>query len=290
VGRYSKAGKVAINVEGKVGTETKTFSFDGELVEESKDQTSSFISRLWAIRRIGEILDQIDLKGQNKELVDELVALSTTYGILTPYTSFLADDSVALTDRSSNATTALSKTSALKTVTGGYAVEQRSSKLDFQNAQSLDSFNVKNTLNNSNVEREGRKLAGLARGRADSGSGGVARLGMPTSAPRSLSMSSAPLMKSADKVDAAGESSEVSAPELSVQTVNNRSFFKKAGVWVDSTLSETQMKAENMITVKQFSEDYFNLIAKHKEELTPYLTIGGSQIVNVNGQAYNFVP
>ncbi|MDR1290818.1 MAG: VWA domain-containing protein, partial [Planctomycetaceae bacterium] len=39
VGRYSKAGKVAINVEGKVGTETKTFSFDGELVEESKDQT-----------------------------------------------------------------------------------------------------------------------------------------------------------------------------------------------------------------------------------------------------------
>ncbi|MDR1053770.1 MAG: VWA domain-containing protein [Planctomycetaceae bacterium] len=290
VGRYSKAGKVAINVEGKVGADTKTFTFDGELVEESKDQTSSFISRLWAIRRIGEILDQIDLKGQNKELVDELVALSTTYGILTPYTSFLADDTVALTDRNSNAATALSKTSALKTVTGGYGIEQRSSKLNFQNAQSLDSFYAQNALSNSNVEREGKLLARGSAGRAYGG-GGVARLGMPSGAPRSsLPTASAPVMSGSVKVDAAGESSEVSAPELSVQSVNNRSFFNKAGIWVDSTLSETQMKPENMITVKQFSEEYFNLIAKHKEELTPYLTIGGSQIVNVKGQAYNFVP
>jgi hypothetical protein len=44
------------------------------------------------MRRIGEIIDELDLKGKNEELVKELVALSTKHGILTPYTSFLADE------------------------------------------------------------------------------------------------------------------------------------------------------------------------------------------------------
>ena len=38
------------------------------------------------MRRVGYLIDQIDLNGQNKELIDELVSLSTKYGILTPYT------------------------------------------------------------------------------------------------------------------------------------------------------------------------------------------------------------
>ena len=56
------------------------------------DGSYDFVERLWAVRRVGDLIDQIDLHGQNKELVDELVALSTKYGILTPYTSFLADE------------------------------------------------------------------------------------------------------------------------------------------------------------------------------------------------------
>ena len=55
------------------------------------------------VRRLGDLIDQIDLHGQNKELVDELVALSTKYGILTPYTSFLADERVQLHARAENA-------------------------------------------------------------------------------------------------------------------------------------------------------------------------------------------
>jgi len=36
------------------------------------------------------------LKGKNDELIKELVALSTKHGILTPYTSFLADDTATI--------------------------------------------------------------------------------------------------------------------------------------------------------------------------------------------------
>jgi len=51
-----------------------------------------FVEKLWAIRRVGYLLDEIQLHGKSKEILDELVRLSRDYGIMTPYTSFLADD------------------------------------------------------------------------------------------------------------------------------------------------------------------------------------------------------
>ena len=47
---------------------------------------------------MGEILDELDLKGKNDELVKELVELATRHGILTPYTSFMADENANLHD------------------------------------------------------------------------------------------------------------------------------------------------------------------------------------------------
>jgi Ca-activated chloride channel family protein len=50
---------------------------------------TAFLPRLWATRKVGFLLDQIRLHGEADELVDEIVALSRRYGIITPYTSFL---------------------------------------------------------------------------------------------------------------------------------------------------------------------------------------------------------
>ena len=51
-----------------------------------------FIARLWATRKIGYLLQQIRLHGEERELVDEIVDLSIRYGIITPYTSFLVEE------------------------------------------------------------------------------------------------------------------------------------------------------------------------------------------------------
>ena len=48
-----------------------------------------FIPPLWASRRIGYLLDQIRLNGEDKELVDEITQLAREHGIVTPYTSYL---------------------------------------------------------------------------------------------------------------------------------------------------------------------------------------------------------
>lgn len=93
VGRYKPTGRAKITLTGQLAGELQSFDFPAEFSPTTADSSLGFVEKLWAVRRIGEIIDQIDLNGQNDELVKELVALSTKHGILTPYTSFLADES-----------------------------------------------------------------------------------------------------------------------------------------------------------------------------------------------------
>ena len=95
-GRYRQAGRTTLKVTGKVAGDRQAFEFPAELADSGRGSTYEFVERIWATRRVGYLIDQIDLSGQNKELIDELVSLSTKYGILTPYTSFLADENVPL--------------------------------------------------------------------------------------------------------------------------------------------------------------------------------------------------
>jgi len=98
VGRYRKPGLAKVRITGQVGDAAQKFDFPVKLAQKSDDQSYAFVEKLWAMRRIGEIIDEMDLKGRNEELIKELVALSTKHGILTPYTSFLADENASLDD------------------------------------------------------------------------------------------------------------------------------------------------------------------------------------------------
>jgi Ca-activated chloride channel family protein len=134
VGRYRKGGTVKITVEGSLEGETQTFDFPAEMVEKSTDESYAFIEKLWAMRRVGEIIDEIDLKGKNDELVKELVELATRHGILTPYTSFLADENTALRDLSANTTRARGHLGRLEDADGASGFDQRVGKANLQNA------------------------------------------------------------------------------------------------------------------------------------------------------------
>lgn len=98
VGRYrDSAEDVTIRLRGEVNGETQTFMYDGldfpgNAGGGSGTDAEVFIPRLWATRRIGALLDQIRLQGENSELVDSVVRLSIRYGIITPYTSFLIQE------------------------------------------------------------------------------------------------------------------------------------------------------------------------------------------------------
>ncbi len=95
-GRYRNAGPVTVTLRGAVNGVEKTYTFDDLSLR--SDGGEAFIARLWATRKIGYLINQVRLNGPNQELIDEIVRLSTTYGIATPYTSFFVPEPVFAAD------------------------------------------------------------------------------------------------------------------------------------------------------------------------------------------------
>ena len=135
VGRYKHAGNAKVVLSGRVNGEVQRFEFPAKLEHKSTSSNQSFVEKLWAVRRIGEIIDKIDLEGRNDELLDELVMLSRRHGVLTPYTSFLADENGAIRDVAQSrlrAATALNELATDEAGQAGFA--RRQNKAAFQNA------------------------------------------------------------------------------------------------------------------------------------------------------------
>jgi len=97
-GRYKGAGSRAVRLMGMVNKKAKEFVYECTFAEVSKEHAA--IPRLWATTKIGYLLDQLRLKGVNvaagqkpsgpeREVVDEIIALASEFGIVTPYTALL---------------------------------------------------------------------------------------------------------------------------------------------------------------------------------------------------------
>lgn len=94
IGRYkndSDLRDVTVTLKGRTGKEEKNFAFRG-LNFPVRAEDNDFLPRLWASRRVGWLIEQIRLNGEAKELRDEVIDLGLRYGLVTPYTSYLATD------------------------------------------------------------------------------------------------------------------------------------------------------------------------------------------------------
>lgn len=106
LGRYATTEPLALRISGMCNGREQ--AFDVTLDPANATTRHSFIPRLWASRRIAFLMDQIRQSDDSaagggapdpataaaakKELVDEIIALSTRWGILTEYTAFLATE------------------------------------------------------------------------------------------------------------------------------------------------------------------------------------------------------
>ncbi len=140
VGRYrGSADNVTIRLSGSVGSQDMNFVYNGNDFPANAGG-QSFIARLWATRRIGDLLNTIRLNGENSELVDSVVNLSVRYGIITPYTSFLIEENDILTQEGLDRVTAgfAEEAEALSTQnTGAGAVAAADASMRLQSAQSV---------------------------------------------------------------------------------------------------------------------------------------------------------
>lgn len=88
LGKYKNGEQTLATLFGSAQKTPRRFTYE---VDFSPNHKNDFIPRIWATRKIGYLIDQIRLHGENKELVNEVVRLSKKYGIITEYTSFLVD-------------------------------------------------------------------------------------------------------------------------------------------------------------------------------------------------------
>ena len=88
LGKYTGNGPAAVKLTGQVGKETKEFAYDVNFAAKTAGD-HDFVEALWARRKVGFLLDQIRINGEQKELMDEMLTLAKKYGIATPYTSYL---------------------------------------------------------------------------------------------------------------------------------------------------------------------------------------------------------
>ena len=93
-GRYRDGGPAAVTLTGQVNGQPRTFRYDDLTfaTDRQNSRSAEFIPRLWATRKIGYLLNQMRLHGENRETIDQVVNLSIRYGIITPYTSFLVEE------------------------------------------------------------------------------------------------------------------------------------------------------------------------------------------------------
>jgi Ca-activated chloride channel family protein len=101
LGRYRTAGDVKVTLSGSVNGAPKKFEY-GTTTFAKEHKTEDFIPRLWAIRKVGYLLEAIRLHGEKPELKDEVITLGKKFGIVTPYTSYLVVEDTPMVAQNPN--------------------------------------------------------------------------------------------------------------------------------------------------------------------------------------------
>lgn len=269
-GRYRSDGDVKIKLSGEYQGEPKTFEFDGKFAKRTDSSKNVFVERLWATRRIGQIIDEIDLYGEQSELVDELILLSKKHGILTPYTAYLAEEKSDLNDSVAGRRSAQVQLQRLSAESGADAFNQRSFKSDLKQAtRGINSSSQSRIASNTPAPSSGSTPGQAQRHVAPFFGGGMA------------SGSALPAL-AADKSAA----SEDGLPR--VKQIAAKTFFLKENRYVDADATKEQIAAATKI--EQFSEAYFGLLDKLGKKMNPYLSESVEILVVVDDKSYLILP
>lgn len=253
-GRYSGSGKTTVKLSGTVNGETKTFTEKIEFTEKGSDY--DFIPRLWATRRVGALLDQIRLNGENKELRDEITELARQYGIVTPYTAYLI-----MEDERDRGVPLRAQTLPAAAAAPVVREELRLQYNNYLNDKSGD-LAVNSAANNLAL-RQAVNVAPEARYR----------------------YYSAPAAGSPTILSTAAATSQPAASSVVEQQANRfvagRAFYQNGAQWIDNKIQKLQNASTNRI---RFNSDAYFAFVEKNPSLNSVLSLGSNlQFVN-NGQ------
>ena len=241
VGRYDckDAGKLSkrdgghhttLVVKGIYQGKERAFEYNVALRASGKDLRYIFVEKIWAIRRVGYLLDQIQLHGKSKEVIDELIRLSKTYGIMTPYTSFLADE------RTPHRRPAMVRTKALRAADElAGAGEGLEAQLGADARRQLNEATKSPAPSKLSVDGKGNRRSGVA------------------------------IYGSTGRRAYENEKLEYVA---GLRNVGNYSLYRRGQMWAMAELTKMDLKkdADKIKVIKRFSDEYFKLIRANTVE------------------------
>ncbi|MCC7526869.1 MAG: VWA domain-containing protein [Candidatus Melainabacteria bacterium] len=321
IGRYKGEGKASLKLSGRINSENKDFAFPVEFAKE--DTGHSYLPRIWAMRRIGYLTEVAHANDESKEVVDEIIALSQKYGIISAYTSYL------VTDPSESHGSALRRNmpGAVSFSRGGagagggfddrfHRIERgvrgglvppppamtlsslpashrgRASRMP---ATSLDTFVAHSAERDVSVFGDEGSYAQPPVGTKGMDRSMVMGRMMARKARADAFATYEPKEESGQKavlvaktLNELKESNAINKQDLlagEMKTIEDKTFYLVDGFWTESTFK----KADKTIKEIEFkSEEYFALM-KSVPGITKYLSVGRQVIVEFNGTWYKIV-
>jgi Ca-activated chloride channel family protein len=260
VGRYTGDGAAAVEIEGTINGQSKKFAQDVKFSTDSPE--SEFIPRLWATRRVGYLLDEIRLHGENAELRAEVTQLARRYGIVTPYTAYLIIED----ETRRNVPLSMQSLPRLNSDDAAHQVV----------AQNWSAFKDRRGGRGALADSRYGSTLRLAESPAVAAASGAVEanlaLGLPATPVQSISAPS-------------GDSRERAA-QYTQQTrfINGKNFFQNQNQqWIDSSVQD-QTNAKR-VRVQFNSSDYFALAAREPRAL-PWLALGRNVQFVLDGTVY----
>jgi Ca-activated chloride channel family protein len=86
-GRLRGDGPVRFTIHGRVGDRPVVLHASADLPARAE---RPWVGRRWAMSRVDDLLEEIQLKGEEPEIREEVLSLALAYDFTTPYTAFLA--------------------------------------------------------------------------------------------------------------------------------------------------------------------------------------------------------
>ena len=243
-GRYSGHGNSAVIIEGTVNGDSRKFTYEVKFPEESSG--NEFIPRLWATRRVGYLLDEIRLHGENNELKQEVTDLARKYAIVTPYTTYLI-----LEDESSRNVPVSMR--MFRNIEKDDAAKQEAAKV----------------WNDFKEQRDGSLAVGGAR------YGSVLKM---ANAPAEASALGAAQSIEALQANPAGAAAPLDDGRQKLITYSQQSqfaggktFFRNETQWTDSEIQKHPNARH--VRIQFASPEYFDLVARNPE-VQPWVALG----------------
>ncbi len=142
-GRYQTTEQiVTATVRGRAGSQAREYVYRFDL---SQAGGHDFVPRLWATRRVGALLDRVRVEGESEAVVAEIRELGLSYGLVTPYTTFVIDGQAA--GAASTANMDLYNRSGLNDSSGQITVQARVQNQAYQQADQANLANGANVVN-----------------------------------------------------------------------------------------------------------------------------------------------